>query len=68
MYEQYAAYNGAAGTRESVEPQKSKETLTMLKRIGSTTFEVAVHFSETSNDTMADALCRLLEREVEKIA
>ena len=68
MYKQYTADNGAAGTCESVEPQKSQKTLTMLKRIGSTTFEVAVHFSETSNETMADALCRLLEREAEKIA
>ena len=40
------------------------ELTTMLKRIGSTTFEVTVHFSE-SNDTMADIIRRIIEREAD---
>ena len=56
------AKNSVAEKRESAEP------VTLLKRIGSTTFEVAVHFSETSKETMEDKLLRLIEREADKIA
>ena len=49
-------------------PGQRREPVTLLKRIGSTTFEVAVHFSETNKDTMEDILLRLIEREVDKIA
>ena len=35
----------------------------MLKRIGSTTYTVAVHFSETSKETMDDKIVRLIKRE-----
>ena len=45
-----------------------REPVTLLKRIGSTTVEVAVHFSDTSNETMADIVRRLIEREVNKSA
>ena len=54
------AVKSAAGTRERVEPVK------LLKRIGSTTFVVNVHFSDKSKETMGDKLLRLIEREVEK--
>ena len=37
----------------------------MLKRIGSTTYQVAVHFSETSRETMNDKVTRMIHREVE---
>ena len=40
----------------------------LLERIGSTTFEVAVHFSERSCETLDDKLIRLIEREVKDIA
>ena len=43
------------------------EPVTLLKRIGSTTVEVTVHFSKTSIETMADIVRRLIEREVSKI-
>ena len=52
------AVKSAAGTRKSVEPVK------LLERIGSTTYEVTVHFSKTSKETMEDKLLRLIEREV----
>jgi hypothetical protein len=44
------------------------EPLNLTKRIGSTTYVVAVHFSRTSNETIEDKLLRLIEREVEDAA
>ena len=38
----------------------------MLKRIGSTTYQVAVHFSQTSHETMNDKVTRMIHREVER--
>ena len=40
------------------------EPVKLLKRIGSTTIEVTVHFSNTSKETLEDKLLRMLEREV----
>ena len=40
----------------------------LLKRIGSTTYVVTVHFSKTSKETMEDKIFRLIEREVRKDA
>jgi len=45
-----------------------KQPVTLLKRIGSTTVEVIVHFSNTDNETLEDKLLRLMEREVNKSA
>lgn len=42
------------------------EPIKLLRRIGSTTFEVAIHFSDTGKDTMADIVRRILEREVDR--
>jgi hypothetical protein len=48
---------------------KSKaEPIIMRKRIGSTTFEVAVHFSGTGKDRPEDKIFRLIEGEVRKLA
>ena len=44
------------------------EPVTLLKRIGSTTYKVSVRFSETSKETMEDKLLRLMEREVRNSA
>ena len=41
-----------------------KEPQVLLKRIGSTTYKVSIHFSQTSKDTMADIVRRMIEREV----
>ena len=41
------------------------EPLKLLRRIGSTTVEVTVHFSNTSKETLEDKLLRLMEREVQ---
>jgi len=55
---------GAAGTQGNAHAEPVK----LRKRIGSTTLEVTVHFSETSQDKMEDILLRLIEREVDKVA
>jgi len=53
---------GAAETRASAEPS------TLLKRIGSTTYIINVHFSETGRETLEDKILRLIEREVTRTA
>ena len=40
----------------------------LTKRIGSTTYVVAVHFSRTDKETIEDKLYRLIEQEVENAA
>ena len=44
------------------------EPVKFLKRIGSTTFVVAVHFSRTSKETVQDKVLRLIESEVRESA
>ncbi len=44
------------------------EPVKLLRRIGSTTYEVTVHFSASSKDTMADKLRRIIGREVDRCA
>jgi len=44
------------------------EPLMFSKRIGSTTFIVAVHQSKTSRETAQDKVKRLIEREVRESA
>lgn len=57
------AENGAAKTS-----CKEGEPQILLKRIGSTTYKVSIHFSQTSKDTMADIVRRSLEREADHVA
>ena len=44
------------------------EPVKLLRRIGSTTVEVTVHFSNTSTETLEDKVLRMIEREVNKSA
>ena len=44
------------------------EPVKLLRRIGSTTVEVTVHFSNTSRETLEDKLLRMIEREVDNSA
>ena len=37
----------------------------MLKRIGSTTYHVSVHFSKTSTETIGDKINRLIQNEAD---
>jgi hypothetical protein len=46
------------------QPIPQAEPGTLLKTIGSTTFVVNVHFSETSKETIAEKILRLVQREV----
>ena len=41
-----------------------REPVKLLRRIGSATVEITVHFSNTSNETLEDKLLRMIEREV----
>jgi len=52
----------AAKTRESAEPIK------FSKRVGSTTYVVACHFSQSSKETIKDKILRLIESEVRNSA
>ena len=52
------AENPVAG---QAEPHK------LLKRIGSTTYEVSIHFSQTSKETAHDKILRLISREAKTI-
>lgn len=40
------------------------EPVTLRKRIGSTTYQVNVYFSQTSTETLDDKVLRLVRREV----
>jgi hypothetical protein len=40
----------------------------LLRRIGSTTYEVTIRFSDTDSETLEDKLLRIIEREVRNIA
>ena len=52
-----------AAPPETVSPPD--KPVIMLKRIGSTTYQVAVHFSKTSHETMNDKVARIIRREAE---
>ena len=60
--------NTAAGKSTAKTSHMGSEPVKLLKRIGSTTFEVVVHFSERSEETVEDKILRLIEREVNDIA
>jgi len=49
-------------------PQCRSEPIKLLRRIGSTTVQVTVHFSNTETETVEDKLLRLMEREVRNSA
>jgi hypothetical protein len=57
-----AEYNGAKT------PECVGEPVKLLRRIGSTTVMVTVHFSNAENETLESKLLRLMEKEVRKIA
>ena len=45
-----------------------REPNAFTRRIGSTTYTVGVHFSDTSKDTVNDKIVRLVRREAEEKA
>ncbi|MDR0325126.1 MAG: transposon-encoded TnpW family protein [Oscillospiraceae bacterium] len=48
-------------TAERAEPMK------FVQRLGSTTYKISVHFSETSKETMGDKILRLIRNEAANI-
>jgi hypothetical protein len=36
----------------------------MLRRIGNTTFQIAVHFSQTSKETVSDKIARMIQNDI----
>lgn len=52
-----------AGNPEATAPPN--QPLYMLKRIGSTTYKVAVHFSSDRKETAGDKIARLIRNEAE---
>ena len=48
---------------QMTEQENQPETLTMYKRIGSSAYEVTIHFSQTSKETMPDKIFRLIKNE-----
>ena len=56
---------------DSMKPTQAKaerpprEPNTFTRRVGSTTYTVGVHFSDTSKDTVNDKIVRLVRREAE---
>jgi hypothetical protein len=51
--------------KSAAETSAKSEPVTLLRRIGSTTYTVSVHFSKTSKESMEDKILRLIEREVQ---
>jgi hypothetical protein len=48
--------------------QKPVGRMQLRERIGSTTYEVSIHFSETSKESMEDKILRLVEGEARNAA
>lgn len=49
---------------EKEKPIKSKPTVNKIcRRIGSTTYRVNIHFSETSKENMQDKMLRLIKND-----
>ena len=51
-------------------PQNAKEMEqpAIVKKIGNTTYQVKIHFSTTSKETMSDKIKRLIINDCEKIS
>jgi len=56
------------GANAARTPEREGEPVKLLRRIGSTTYVVTVHFSNTESETLEDKLLRMMEREVNKNA
>ena len=47
---------------------KEMEQPAIVKKIGNTTYQVKIHFSTTSKETMSDKIKRLIVNDCEKIS
>jgi hypothetical protein len=62
------AVNTTASAAETAGQKPEREPVKLLMRIGSTTYMVAVRFSDNAKETMEDKLLRIAESEVRKLA
>ena len=46
--------------------KSTDKPLLLTKRIGSTTYKVSVHFSQTSKEPMGDKIIRMIEKDAAK--
>lgn len=44
-------------------PEKNTAQPAFVKKIGNTTFDIYLHFSETSNETFTDKVLRLIQND-----
>jgi hypothetical protein len=49
---------------KTVDKPEQAEQPHLLKKIGSTTYEVSIYFSKTSKETISDKILRLIKTEV----
>ncbi len=49
--------------RNNIQPKQEKEPV-IRKKIGKGTYEVTVHFSKTSNETINDKLLRIMKNDI----
>ena len=54
--------------RVQMTDEKNKVENTFSKKIGKTNYKVAVHFSETSDETITDKINRLIQKECEDMS
>lgn len=60
----YQHYTGVAATAQEREEQLTEKGFAYLtRRIGSTTYKVKVHFSDTGTETMDDKIMRMIQNE-----
>jgi hypothetical protein len=52
-------------TMNAPRPMNDTRIPAIKRKLGNKTYEVYVHFSQTSNETMTDIVRRVLEREVD---
>ena len=55
----------AINATESVFPLNVKEHPNLVKNIDGTTFDIHIHFSETSKETFTDKVVRLIQNDSE---
>jgi len=57
---------GNTGTKQVYHEggKQSTQTGRFTRRIGSTTYHVTVHFSQTSKETMDDKMLRMIQNEI----
>ena len=49
-----------------MEQNQEQQPVKFTEAIGSTTYEVAIHFSKTSKETMNDKIFRLIKNDTER--